>query len=114
MKLCLKQAAFTENVAKLIQYINQKGNTCTFGETYRPQETAEIYASMGKGIFKSLHTERLAVDLNLFTKSGEYLTTGDSYAPYGNYWESLHPNNKWGGNFKTQNSGDYNHFEMKP
>lgn len=118
MKLTEQQSVFTLNVAKLIIYIHQKGNRCTLGEAFRPKETAEIYAEKGIGIKNSLHTDRLAIDLNLFTSSGDYLKDGGHYAPYGAYWKSLNPHNHWGGDFKagsaTKSSvaGDFSHFEM--
>jgi hypothetical protein len=119
VKLTDEQAIFTLNAAKLILYIYQKGNKCTLGEAFRPRETAELYSKEGIGIKNSLHTDRLAVDLNLFTASGEYLTDGLHYAPFGAYWKTLSPYNKWGGDFKSSQEssksvviGDYNHFEM--
>ena len=39
-----RQQTFALNVAKLILYINVKGYKCTFGETYRTTEMAQIYA----------------------------------------------------------------------
>ena len=119
MKLSEQQAIFTLNVAKLILYIYQKGNKCTLGEAFRPKETAEIYADKGIGIKNSLHTDRLAIDLNLFTISGDYITDGVHYAPFGSYWKTLNSRNKWGGDFKAHQGniksvvvGDFNHFEM--
>ncbi len=40
----------------------------------------------------------------------EYLEKKEDYAPLGQYWESLHPENRWGGLFPR---ADYVHFEIK-
>ena len=105
-----KQALFTQNIASLLQFINSKGYSVTFGEAYRTPEQAAIYAKNGKGIVDSLHIRRLALDLNLFDGDGIYLTDHDFYEPFGEYWETLHRFNRWGGRFKRDDS---NHFEMQ-
>lgn len=110
MKLQEKQAKFAENVSALIAYIIKKGFTCTLGEAFRTKEQAAIYAKAGKGIVDSLHCERLAIDLNLFDPHGNYLTHSDDYKQFGDFWKTLHPSHRWGGDFKRQ---DGNHFEMQ-
>ena len=105
------QTIFTKNVALLIEYIYQKEYAATFGEAYRTPEQAQIYATEGKGIIHSLHTLRLAIDLNLFDISGNYLTDKSSYEPFGTYWKTLNPSNRWGGDFV--HLVDSNHFEMQ-
>jgi len=109
MTLRERQFIFALNVAKLIEYIYSQGYTVTFGEAYRTPEMAEIYAKQGKGIKNSLHTKRLAIDLNLF-KDGKYLSDVESHRMFGVYWEKLHPHNRWGGRFRI---GDGNHYEMQ-
>lgn len=107
MTLRERQEIFALNAAKLIEFIfNQEGYTCTLGEAYRPEVTAQAYAKKGTGIKNSLHTQRLTIDLNIFYK-GTYLTNSKAYAFAGEYWESLHPDNAWGGHFN-----DGNHFSM--
>jgi hypothetical protein len=110
MKLSEKQQVFCMNASMLIKYIFSKGYSCTFGETYRTPEQAEIYFKQGTGIKNSLHCKRLAIDLNLFSPSGEYLTDSKEYEMFGNFWQNLHPSNRWGGTFPKP---DGNHFEMK-
>jgi len=105
-KLTEKQFEFTKNVCTLIEYIFSKGCYCSLGEVYRPPETAKLYAEKGKGIVNSKHCIRLAVDLNIFSHDKEWLTKTEQYKFAGDFWETLHPNNKWGGRF-----GDGNHFE---
>lgn len=115
MKIFQQQTKFAKDFASLIQYILSRGFYLSIGEVYRTPEQAEIYAEQGKGIKNSLHIKRLAVDLNLFTPAGLYLTRNKDYEQFGMYWESLDPQNQWGGYF-TQRGGhidDGNHFERK-
>jgi hypothetical protein len=51
----------------------------------------------------SLHYEGLAVDIDL-KKDGVYLSKTSDHEKFGKYWESLHPDCRWGGRF-----GDGNH-----
>lgn len=110
MKLSEQQQRFARDVAKLIKFINDQGFSCTFGEAFRTQEQAALYAAQGLGIEDSLHCKRLAIDLNLFNEHGDYLPNSTLYKPFGDYWESLDSMNKWGGKFKR---ADGNHFERK-
>ena len=86
-----------------------KKYNCSLGEAYRTEEQAKIYAQIGSGIMNSQHRKRLAIDLNLFSPSGEYLTRTEDYEPFGIFWESLNPLNKWGGRWESRPDG--NHFE---
>lgn len=106
MTLRERQELFAKNVAYLINFIFHQGYTCTLGEAYRTQEQAQWYAEKGIGSKNSLHCKRLAIDLNLF-KDGEYLSKSDYYEFAGEYWYSLHEDNRWGGA-----GGDGNHFSM--
>src|SRR5690348_6408121 len=104
-----KQAAFAVLVAKLILEADRGGCQVTFGEAWRPPETAELYAKQGKGIQNSLHTQRLAIDLNLF-KDGVYMGRSESYEPLGVWWEGQSTTEIqccWGGRFN-----DGNHFSV--
>ena len=112
MRLSAKQAIFAEDIGKLICWLNctYPNQWVTFGEAYRPAETARIYANKGIGIVDSLHTKRLAIDLHLFINS-RYITLSKKYKHLGDYWESLNPSNRWGGSFSKP---DGNHFERQP
>jgi hypothetical protein len=109
MTLSERQAEFAHNVATLIVYIFGTGYKCTFGDAYRDPEVAKLYASQGKGIVNSLHCKRLAIDLNLFSRDGKFLSDTKDHEPFGIFWEKLHKDNKWGGRFKKT---DGNHYEM--
>ena len=110
MKLSEKQFIFTRNVAKLIEYIFESGYYCTLGEAYRSKEQAAIYEKLKKGTANSLHCDRLAIDLNLFSPEGEYLTATEEYQKFGTYWKNLNPANRWGGDFLQRKDG--NHFSL--
>jgi hypothetical protein len=104
-----QQTLFPQYVALLIQWVYKNGYEVTFGECYRTPEQAALNAQSGAGISHSLHTQRLAIDLQLF-KDGVYLTDTYAYTSMGIYWESLDPLCCWGGRFTTRPDG--NHFSM--
>lgn len=106
MTLRQKQSLFVRLIADLISYADELGYELTFGEAWRPQETAELYERQGKGIANSLHCDRLAVDFNLF-RNGKYLVLTSDHQPLGEYWEKLHPLCRWGGRFN-----DGNHYSL--
>ena len=106
MTLRQKQSLFAKLVARLIDKAHELGFEVTFGETYRSPEEAARLAKLGKGIKNSLHTERLAIDLNLF-RDGHYLSSTESYRALGEWWEKQHPLCRWGGRF-----GDGNHYSL--
>jgi hypothetical protein len=109
MTLREKQSLFARLVGQLIQYAYQNGYELTFGEAYRTPEQAALNAQKGSGIANSLHTKRLAIDLNLFL-AGRYITDSASYKPLGDFWKSLHPDCCYGGDFKPRADG--NHFSL--
>ena len=104
MTLQQKQCMFAGMVAKLIVKAGELGYQITLGEAYRPPEQAELMAKQGKGIKNSLHTLRLAIDVNLF-KNGTFLTASKDYAELGDWWEEQ--GGSWGGHFN-----DGNHFSL--
>lgn len=109
MSLVNEQADFLLDVAKLIQWATQEGFTVTAGELYRSLEQQQIYFKTGRSkTLESQHMKRLAIDLNFFV-NGKLTWSKDILAPVGAYWESLNPNNRWGGNFKSL--CDTPHFE---
>lgn len=110
--LVKKQAKFTQDVAKLIQYIDAQGEHCTLAEAYRVPEIAALYAKEGRGIKNSLHTQRLAIDILLFSSDFVWLTNKKSYEKYGTFWKSLDKANKWGGDYVKL--VDCVHFEQDP
>jgi len=112
MTLRQKQSKFADMVAALIITARQLGYEVTFAEAYRPPETAKLYAEQGRGSASSLHTKRLAIDLNLF-RDGRYLSNTKAHTPLGEYWESI--GGTWGGRFERPDGNHYSlaHGRMK-
>lgn len=108
MTLSEKQQLFTIMVANLVLWAETRGYRLTYGEAYRTPEQAALNAKKGSGIANSLHTQRLAVDFNLFI-NGQYQDKSEAYLPLGEYWESL--GGSWGGRFKSNPDG--NHFSLE-
>jgi len=99
-----QQNAFIKDAARLILEAQKFGLKVTAGELYRTQEQQDIYYRTGKSKLKhSLHQDRMAIDLNFFKRT----TTGEMELTYnkadiqklGDWWETLSPQNKWGGNW---------------
>lgn len=110
MTLREKQSIFVNLVGELIFHAQKMGYALTFGETYRSKEEALRLSKLGVGIKNSLHTEKLAIDLNLF-KNGIYLKDTESYLPLGEWWEDQSFGDIkccWGGRFS-----DGNHFSLE-
>jgi hypothetical protein len=109
MSLSQEQAAFLLDACKLIEYATATGWTVTGGELFRTAEQQEIYFKAGKSkTMNSNHLRRLAIDLN-FLKDGKPVWDKAALQNVGQFWESLHPQNRWGGNFKSLT--DVPHFE---
>ena len=119
MKLSEKQRIFTYNIACLIHFAyDQQGIELTFGEAYRTKEQQKIYIEQGKSqTMNSNHLNRLAVDFNFFV-DGKLTYDWEVVKPIGDYWKSLHPKNRWGGDWNKNGIKDgfidTPHFEMKP
>lgn len=109
MTLGEQQRLFVLLVAKFIIWAYENGYEFTFGEAHRSIEQATLNAAKGIGIVNSLHIKRLAIDLNLFIEK-IYQTESEAYKPLGEYWKSLHPLCRWGGDFSKP---DGNHFSME-
>jgi hypothetical protein len=107
MTLGDKQRLFAGLVGNLLAYIYQSGYEVTLDWAYRPPEVAEYYAQIGVGIRSSLHTLKLAVDLNLF-KDRTWLRATEDHRPIGEWWEKQHALCRWGGKF-----GDGNHYSLE-
>jgi hypothetical protein len=102
------QSLHVQLTAKLIEFTYAQGYQLSWGEAFRTHEQALWDAEEHIGILGSLHCERLAVDLLLF-KDGQYLTDPKDYRFMGEYWKSLDPQCRWGGDFA---SVDADHFSV--
>lgn len=107
MTLREQQAIFSRLAATLILRAYELGYEISLGEAYRSPAEAARQAAAGRGIKNSLHTERLAIDLNLF-RDGKWLQNSEDHRPLGEFWEALHPLARWGGRF-----GDGNHYSLE-
>lgn len=111
MTLSDKQKEFVRLVGLLIEYAYKHNYQLTFGEAYRTPEQAALNAKHGTGIKNSLHTQRLAIDFNLF-KNGVYQTDSKAHEPLGIFWEALSTPElqcNWGGRWEKP---DGNHYSI--
>jgi hypothetical protein len=108
MTLREQQSLFVQLIGLFVGWVYEQGYELTFSEAWRSPEEAAVQAAKGAGVACSLHTERLAIDLNLF-KDGVLLSTADDYRPLGDQWKSMHPLARWGGDFTRV---DADHFSL--
>jgi hypothetical protein len=112
LSLRQKQTLFSLLSARLIVWIQQQGWAVTLGEGYDDDHKGHMVGS--------LHYERLALDMNLFTQGawegdiylgGAYVADGGhpAWAAIGTKWKSMHPLCRWGGDFKGKDS---NHISI--
>ncbi|SNR83336.1 M15 family metallopeptidase [Desulfurobacterium atlanticum] len=126
MSLVSKQWQFIKDLKKLIDYIEKSGYIVTGGELWRHPYMQEYYLKTGRSkTMHSQHLKRLAIDLNFFrpARHGESASVFIEGKPFvltwnisdieqfGRFWESLSPDNRWGGNFNSFK--DVPHFEKK-
>jgi hypothetical protein len=112
MSLRQLQSVFAHRVARLILKADELGYQVTFGEAWRSPEEAARLAQQAKGraLARSLHCDRLAIDLNLF-RNGVWLTGTEDHRPLGEWWESQSDDIArcaWGGRFQ-----DGNHYSLE-
>jgi len=105
------QEEFAQSTAKLIQKASEFGYTVTLGEAWRTPEQAQWNADHHVGIEHSLHMDRLAIDLNFF-QNGALITDGSKLKVVGEWWKTLGPRYRWGGDFTHLPDG--NHFSISP
>jgi hypothetical protein len=131
MTLSQHQRIFTKHVGMLIAFAYQNGIELTLGEAHRTNSQVllnffgfevvrfgdGITLKKSKKLSKTLlseHVNRLAVDFNFFING---VLTYDFWdiKILGDYWESLDPLNRWGGDFnktgKPDGFVDTPHFE---
>jgi len=103
------------DVAQLIVFCNLNEYRVRLGDAFRDDRVHGKYGEkVGYSAAYSNHKLGLAIDLPLFTwnpgdgfQDGywDYETSTTAYAELGAYWESLRPENVWGGHWM-----DGNHF----
>lgn len=127
MSLSKKQRTLTYNISKLIQFAHDLGIDMVGKEWGRTHDQQYMYyhgkrintvgelvdTSRKSWTMVGQHLLYLAVDFAFFPRGSNIpIWEGEQLDIIGAYWESLHPKNKWGGNFK--NNRDTPHFEQSP
>jgi hypothetical protein len=115
MTLGEKQELFMTLLPRLLDFAHNCGFTIRGGELERSKAQAQRNANSGAGISNSLHLIRLAIDLHLF-HHGVYLSRSEDHQLLGNYWKTLHPLCRWGGDFKDADGRpdpDGNHYSLE-
>jgi hypothetical protein len=93
MTLLQKQKKFASYAAQLIQHIEAAGYNVTLGRARTEGDPR-------------CHGMSLAIDLNLFD-GDKYLTDTKAHQAFGEWWEALDPDCRWGGRFD-----DGNHYSI--
>ena len=109
MTLRKQQSLFARLIAEHVTWLYAQGYGITGGWGFRPQWACDYLAIQGKGIRRSVHRLKLALDINLF-KNGKYLTTTEAHRFSGEKWKSRHPLCRWGGDFRNR---DGNHYSLE-
>lgn len=103
--LGMKQELFAYMLALLIEEAHKRGYRIRVGEVWR-SDAAAAATPLGRRGVRSLHQDKLAVDINLF-RDGVYLDETEDHRELGEWWERLHPLASWGGHFN-----DGNHYSL--
>ncbi|KKK87036.1 hypothetical protein LCGC14_2757250 [marine sediment metagenome] len=127
MKLSDQQFEFAKDISLLEQWMIKHGYKFTYGEAWRTDTMQKLYYDMGLSKIEERgpHGDRLARDYNIWVDGqwiGLLIKTDKDYfrikkilQPIGDYWESLNPLNRWGGNWRgfgrSKKRGDIPHFE---
>ena len=116
MKLSEKQQLFTRNIALLILYAHSLGYGLSFGTAWRsPVEQQRLFREGLSRALSSQHISRLAVDLQIF-RNGQLCLEWSRIKELGDYWQKLHPLNRWQADWHGQEVQDgmidCPHFEM--
>lgn len=107
-----KQTRFARAVPLLIAKAFELGYLVTLSEAWRTPEQAAWNAEHGHGISCSLHTERLAIDLDLFKADGTFIIDDTGHKELGAWWVQQSPDFCWGGNFTHLK--DFDHYSLTP
>ena len=106
MTLGEKRKEFSLMLAQLILWCVEQGYEVMIEQVKRTQAEANANAASGAGIVHSLHLLGLAGDLSIF-KDGQLIESVEGLRPIGEKWKSMHPENRWGGDFHTRPDADH-------
>ncbi len=101
MSLRKTRCRFTECLARLILWLIEHGYGVAIGQDGL------------KHMDGSLHYVGLADDLYLYNADGVYLTATEDYRAAGEYWKTLDPLARWGGDFRQTKDGNHFSFEWE-
>lgn len=106
-----KQRRFAKLVPRLIDKAHELGFEVTLGDAYRdPRVHGAWGTKKSYSASKSVHKQRLAIDLNLF-KNGVYQTSSEAHRPLGEWWEKQ--GGCWGGRWNDGNHYSFEHNGCK-
>ena len=97
-----RRCEFSLDLASLLIYADRRGYGAAVHWVYRNEAANESVS----GVSNSNHLEGLAADINLYDPAGQWLANTADHEWLGDYWESIRPENRWGGRY-----GDGNHYE---
>jgi hypothetical protein len=106
------QSHFFFLVCRFGLWLEAQGYQCSFGEAWRTEDQAALYASKGKGILLSIHRDRMGIDLIIRDRTGKEVGPED-YKRCGSAWKALDEGNAHGGDFTGKTAGDYQHFSHR-
>jgi len=116
MSLVHEQSVFLMHVCELLRKATELGFLTSGGELYRTSEQQALHVKNGRSqTMSSQHMKRLAIDLNFFREgangAADLSYDVETLRPLGQFWESLDPANRWGGNWSSFK--DTPHFERR-
>ena len=110
MSLGHEKEIFTTHVVSLIQTAWSLGYQVRIGEVFRTPEQQALYVTTRRSeTMNSMHLKKCAIDLVLLRNNK--ICGYEEIKPLGDFWESLDPKNRWGGNWKKL--VDTPHFERR-
>lgn len=112
MRLSEQRCLFSRLISELVLWVpnNLPGHVLAFNEVKREPATTIANAEKGTGIASSLHLSGLAADMLLYI-DGVYATSTEAHRRIGEHWKTLHPLNRWGGDFHSRPDG--NHYSSE-
>lgn len=103
MTLGEHQQAFARDLVKLLTHAFSLGYEARIGEVQRTIEQQKLYVQTGRSkTMNSNHLKKCAADIHWF-KNGQLCYPKE----LGDYWESLHTLNRWGGKWKFKDEPHY-------
>lgn len=108
MRLGAKQELFAALLPELLIRARNLGYGVRMQELARTAYQAKENVRRGVGVSPSIHEYKLGIDIVL-SRDGKILRAQYHYVTLGQFWESLHPDCRWGGRFKSKDGG---HFSL--